>query len=73
MQERSKALTTARRGVWCCPCIQGRGVLAELARGLEVDTLYYSTVSAEPTGPVLDRLRERVAEQISILDPLLAE
>ena len=44
-----------------------RALLAELTRAIEVDISNYETVADEPRGEVLDRLRQKVAEEIATL------
>jgi hypothetical protein len=46
-------------------------VLFEIMQCLEVDIGYYETAGEEPPGPVLDRLRERVAGEIAKMQRLL--
>jgi hypothetical protein len=45
--------------------MQARKTLAELEHAIEVDISHYRTVEDEPPGAILDRLRERVAEEIA--------
>jgi hypothetical protein len=48
-----------------------RRVVAELERGIEVDISHYETIEDEPPGAILDRLREKVAEEIAELQRVL--
>jgi hypothetical protein len=48
-----------------------RMVVAELERGIEVDISHYETMENEPPGAILDRLREKVAEEIAELQRVL--
>jgi hypothetical protein len=48
-----------------------RMVVAELERDIQVDISHYETVEDEPSGAILDRLREKVAEEIAELQRAL--
>lgn len=50
---------------------RARTLLADLARVIEVDISNYETIADEPPGAILDRLREKVAEEITELQRVL--